>query len=37
MFKDLFDFGKTRSPKEAAVFYLVYTGAFLLVSTLLGF
>lgn len=35
-FKDLFDFGKTRTLKEAAVFYIFHTGVFLLVTTLLG-
>lgn len=35
-FKDLFDFGKRRNLKEAAVFYVFYTGLFLLVSTAFG-
>lgn len=34
--KDLFDFKKQRNLKEAAVFYVFYTGIFLLVTTLLG-
>lgn len=35
-FKDLLDFSKVRSPKEAVFFYVVYTAAFLLVTTLLS-
>lgn len=26
MFKDLFDFKKTRTPKEALLFYVFFTG-----------
>lgn len=36
-FKDLFNFKKERNFKEAAVFYVFYTGMFLLLSTVLGF
>jgi len=36
MFKDLFNFGKVRTPKEAISFYFIYTGAFLLLSALFG-
>lgn len=36
MFKDLFDFGKTRTIKEAAFFYAFHTGVFFLVTTVLG-
>jgi len=35
-FKDLFDFGKQRTIKEAAVFYVFHTGVFLLVTKVLG-
>lgn len=36
MFKDLFDFGKDRTIKEAVLFYAFHTGVFLLVTTALG-
>ncbi len=36
MLKDLFDFRKTRTAKEAVVFYVFYTGAALLLSVLFG-
>ena len=36
MFKDLFNFKKDRTPKEALVFFLFYTGAFFAVTTLFG-
>lgn len=32
MFKDLFDFNKKRTTKEAVVFYLFYLGCFALLS-----
>ena len=35
-FKDLFDFKKQRTPKEAVIFYVFFTGMFLLVSTVMG-
>lgn len=35
-FKDLFDFKKERTVKEAVIFYVFYTGMFLLVTTVLG-
>lgn len=35
-FKDLFDFKKQRNVKEAVIFYVFYTGMFLLVTTVLG-
>lgn len=36
MFKDLFDFGKDRTAKEAVLFYAFHTGVFFLVTTVLG-
>jgi hypothetical protein len=36
MFKDLFDFKKTRTPIEALGFYIFYAGAFVLVTALLS-
>lgn len=32
MFRDLFDFSKRRTAKEAVLFYLFYAGCFALVS-----
>lgn len=37
MFRDMFDFKKTRTPVEAAAFFGFYTGLFLLAGKLLGF
>jgi len=36
MFRDLFDFSKPRTGKEAVVFYLFYMGCFALLSIALG-
>lgn len=37
MLKDMFDFSKKRSVKEAVVFFLFYVGCFTLISLALGF
>jgi hypothetical protein len=37
MLKDLFDFSKRRSGKDAVIFYVFYVGCFVLVSVALGF
>lgn len=36
MLRDMFDFGKQRTPVEAVAFYLFYVGCFTLVSLALG-
>ncbi len=36
MFKDLFDFSKHRTGKDAVMFYLFYVGCFALISVALG-
>lgn len=36
-FKDMFDFSRRRSGKEAIVFFLFYVGCFALLSLALGF
>lgn len=36
MFKDLFDFKKTRTVKEAVVFYVFHTSAIWALTTVLG-
>ncbi len=37
MLKDLFDFSKRRTGKDAAIFYLFYIGCFTILSIALGF
>ncbi len=37
MLKDLFDFSKKRTGKEAAVFYIFYMGCFALVTLAFDF
>jgi hypothetical protein len=37
MLKDLFDFSKRRTGKEAVIFYLFYAGCFTIISIALGF
>lgn len=36
MLKDLFDFSKQRSGKDAALFYVFYVGCFILLTIALG-
>jgi hypothetical protein len=36
MFKDLFDFKKTRTAKEAIIFYAFYTAAILAITHVFG-